>query len=74
MLNIVRGAGTFAGVLLIIAIVAFLFILAPMLLLWSVNWMAELGGAKFYIEHSIWSYWVAFVFLLVVRGTATTSK
>jgi hypothetical protein len=41
--------------------------LGPTCLLWSVNTLAALGGAEFYIPHSFWSYWVALIFILVVR-------
>ena len=54
----------------VIAFVIFLIILSPMLFLWSLNTLAELGNVKFYIEHSIWSYWVAFVFMMCVRGAS----
>lgn len=54
------------GIILIIC-------LAPMLFLWSINSLAELGGADFYIEHSLWSYFVAFVFLVIMKVENSSS-
>lgn len=60
------------GVVGVIVLIVLLICIAPMLFLWSINSLAELGGAKFYIEHSLWSYWVSFVFLALVRGSSTS--
>jgi len=65
MAGILKGIG--AGGIAILALL--LCFIGPMLMLWSINWMAELGGSSFYIEHTIWSYWVAFVFLILLRGS-----
>ena len=52
--------------LVVITIVA--LTLSPMLFLWVVNSLAEAGGSNFYIAHTLWSYWLAFIFMLCVRG------
>ena len=39
----------------------------PMLFLWSINTLCELGGSTLYIDHSIWSYIVSLVLLGVVK-------
>ena len=54
---------------LIVLVVVLVIILGPMIFLWSVNSLAELGGANFYIAHSIWSYFVTFVFLVVMKAS-----
>ena len=40
----------------------------PVLFVWSINSLAEAGGADFEIKHSMWNYFVAIVFLILVRG------
>lgn len=65
MKSLTAGSLGVAGlVLVIIAIICFL----PMVFLWSINSLAELGGSSFYIEHSPFSYLVAFVVVAIVRG------
>lgn len=54
------------SVLLIIAAVC----LGPMLFLWAINTLAELGGATFYINHSVWSYFVSIILIAIVRGSS----
>lgn len=53
---------------LIIFIVVVLFCIAPMTALWTINSLAESGGASFYIPHTPWNYLLAFIFLVLVRG------
>jgi hypothetical protein len=48
--------------------------LAPMIFLWSINTLAALGGAEFYIPHTVWSYWVTVCFLVVIKGINSNSK
>jgi succinate dehydrogenase/fumarate reductase cytochrome b subunit len=62
------------GVVGIILLVVFVLCIGPMVFLWSVNSLAELGGAKFYIEHSLWTYFVSLVFLSVMKASASSSK
>lgn len=57
---------------LIIGLVLLLLCVGPMLFLWSVNSLAELGGSGFYIGHSIWSYFVTLVFLAIVKAGINT--
>jgi len=58
--------------ILIMGLVIFLVVaiaIGPHLFIWSINWIAEIGGVEFYMDHSLWSWWVAFIFLSMVRGT-----
>lgn len=41
----------------------FLFALPPMIFLWSINSLAEAGGAAFYIPHELWTYFVSYVLI-----------
>ena len=56
------GVGAIGAVLVLLALVA------PVLMLWTVNSIAEAGGAEFYIEHNLWNWFLAFVMLGLVRG------
>lgn len=52
-------------------IASVVFILLPAVaavFIWSVNTLAELGGAELYVEHSLFSYFVSIVFLAAIRG------
>ena len=51
----------------IIAVIAILCIV-PAVALWALNTMAELGGSSFYIDHTIWSYFVTIISVAVIRG------
>lgn len=55
-------------------VIAAMFCIAPVLLIWSVNSLAEAGGAKFYIEHNFWNWFCAFVFLVLVRGSESSDS
>jgi hypothetical protein len=61
-----QGLGVIGFILLIIAIL----LIGPMLFLWSINSLSELGGSSFYIDHSVWSYVVSLVFLAVMKASA----
>ena len=52
----------------VIIVVAIALCIAPMLFLWSVNSLAEAGNIDFYIEHTLFNYFVSLVFIIVVRG------
>ena len=56
-----------------IVLICLLMCLAPMLLLWSVNTLAGLGGSDFYIPHSLGSYWATFVFLIVMKSSGRST-
>jgi hypothetical protein len=66
MKNIIFGSVGLVGVVAIIVAIA---CIGPFLFIWSINTLAGLGGSDFYISHGIWSYLVALVFLLCVRGS-----
>ena len=53
------------GILLLIIATA---VIGPALFLWSVNSLAEIGGSSFYIAHSLWSYFVALIFLVIMKA------
>jgi hypothetical protein len=52
----------------VFAVILMLACLAPFLLIWSVNTLAEASGTGFRIAHGVWSYVAAIVFLALVRG------
>ena len=62
-----KGFGFIGVVLLKLALMC----LAPLIFLWTVNSLAELGGSDFYITHTVWSYWVVFVFLVVMKSSGS---
>lgn len=55
-------------IIILVVIAVLLCCLAPMLMIWSVNTLAESGGSSFYIEHNFWSYLASFVLVLVFNG------
>ncbi len=63
--SFIKGSFGLAGAAgLIVLVVCFM----PFVFIWSLNTMAELGGISFYIEHGVFSYFVAFVVVAVLRG------
>ena len=68
ILTIVTGAGA------ITALIVLVFLIGPILILWAINSLAEAGGSKFYIDHNMWNYFVAFVLLILVRGGSSSSN
>ena len=52
----------------IIAILVFVFLIGPVLMVWAVNSLAQAGGAQFYIEHTLWNYWVSFILIAIFRA------
>jgi hypothetical protein len=61
-----------AGALLVVIVL--LAILAPAIFIFTINELAEAGGADFRIEHGLWNYFMAFLFLIAVRGVGSGSK
>ena len=61
-MNIFNAFGLVGGILLILVVLC----IGPMIFLWALNTLSELGGSTFYINHSIWSYFVSIVFLAVL--------
>jgi len=57
----------FSGGAVIVLIIAVILIV-PVLFLWSVNSLAEAGGSQFYINHTLWNYFLALVFVGIIRG------
>ena len=60
-----KSVGVIALVVLCVALVC----LGPVIFLWSVNSLADAGGASFYIPHTLWNYFLAIVFMGVVRSS-----
>ena len=63
------GAWTLVGGALLL-----LLILCPFLFIWTVNSLAESGGVDFRLEHSLWNYFLAILFVAIVRGGSTGGK
>lgn len=53
--------------LLIVLFVAAICII-PIVFVWCVNSLAEAGNADFYIEHTLWNYFLALIFIILMRG------
>lgn len=51
-----------------IAVIVLLVLLAPMLMLWSINTLSEQSGSSLYIPHGLWSYLACFVLMGLLRG------
>lgn len=51
-----------------VALIVLLVLLAPMLMLWSINTLSEQAGSSFYITHGFWSYVACFVLMGLLRG------
>ena len=62
------------GVIALVGIGIAILLIGPFLLVWVINSLAESGGSGFYVEHSLWNYFVSFVFLVLVRGGSGSSK
>lgn len=58
-------------VMILMALVA--LIIGPMLFLWSLNTLCEIGGSTFYIDHTVWSYLTSIVFLAVMSAKVSIS-
>ena len=54
--------------LLEFGLVLVLMVLSLALALWSINSLAQAGGADVYIEHTLANYWAVFILILVFRG------
>ena len=53
---------------LVVALVLGVICFVPMVALWCLNSLAELGGSNFYVEHNLYNYFVALVTVALVRG------
>ncbi len=71
MINFIKTSFGIAGV---IALVILLFCFVPMLALWALNTLAELGGSDFYIDHSLFSYFVIFIAVALLHGGGSSSN
>lgn len=50
-----------------VGFVILLFLIRPILFIWATNSLSEAGGSSFYIDYGLWSYFVAFILLVLVR-------
>ena len=50
-----------------VGFVILLFLIRPILFIWAINGLSEAGGSSFYVDHSLWNYFVAFILLVLVR-------
>ena len=62
------------GAATVVVVILFLLIVAPAVFIFSVNSLAESGGADFRIEHGLWNYFVTFLFLMTVNSSGSVSK
>jgi hypothetical protein len=51
-----------------VAVIVLLVLIAPMLMLWSINTLSEQSGSSLYIGHGFWSYVACFVLIGLLRG------
>ena len=58
----------------VLVLIAALFLIGPVLIIWAINSLSEAGGSSFYIGHNIWNWFVAFVLLILVRGGSSSSS
>lgn len=56
------------GIGFIVFLVVATICLVPMVTLWCLNSLSEAGGSSFYIDHSLYNYFLAFVFVALMRG------
>ena len=63
-----------ATVLLAMFVFLFAFWVGPLVLLWSINTLAEEANVKFYIPHNIWTYLACFGIFLTLKGSSVFSK
>jgi hypothetical protein len=57
---------TFAGAF-VISMMVLIFCVGPFLVIVAVNFIAEIGGAEFYIEHGLLNYLIVFFVLFVFK-------
>jgi hypothetical protein len=60
MKKILEGVATVGFIALLVLLLAALFCLYPMIALWGVNTLSDLGGSEFYVPHGFWSYLAVF--------------
>ena len=53
-------------------LIALLFCISPMIFLWAINTLASTGGASFYIEHTLFNYFVTLMLIAIVRGGSSS--
>ena len=41
--------------------------IVPALMVWTINSIAESGGSSFYLEHSLWNYFLTILFVSMFK-------
>jgi hypothetical protein len=67
-IKLISAGGAVAGFIVLILLIA------PAVAIWAINSLAEAGGAEFYIDHTLWNYFVMLVTLVLVNGSTSNSK
>lgn len=62
------------GVIILVAILAFMLIIGPALLVWGVNEMLEQAKVSTQIEWNFWSWLAGFAIIAVLKGSTTSSN
>lgn len=66
-----EGLKASLGIGISLVLIFLILCLVPALFLWVVNSLFEAGGSAFYIEHGLFNYFLAFLFLCLVRGNGS---
>ena len=70
--KITEKATTILGVLTGMGLIVAILLLGPLILLASVNTLAEYSTADFYIPHNIWTYLSVYGILIVMNAKVRT--
>ena len=64
----------FLGVIGVFILIALLCCFSPLIVLWSINTIAEEASIAFYIPHTVWTYICTFLIVIILRAAQTTNK
>lgn len=70
-MKIKTKAKGFVTVLFVGFVVVAACCIAPMLFLWCVNTLAEESGTQFYIPHTLWTYFVSLIFIMLFNAKSS---
>ncbi|HHZ70267.1 MAG TPA: hypothetical protein EYN67_16880 [Flavobacteriales bacterium] len=62
----------FLGVTGVFILIALLCCISPLIVLWSINTIAEESGAALYIPHTVWNYICTFLLVVILRGGSSS--
>jgi hypothetical protein len=51
--------------------IALLWCLSPLIVLWSINTIAEEASSALYIPHTFWTYICTFLIVVTLRGSSS---